>query len=136
MASLYLNIVTPEKQIFSAEVDQVNIPTPSGEIGVLPHHANLMSKVAPGELRIFKDSKVQVMAIGSGLLQMAGNKLSIMTDLAEKAEDIDEKAVEQAKARAEEALEQKLGDEEYATAMANLEKALAQLRVKRRIHSR
>lgn len=135
MAKLHLKIVTPEKEIFSDEVDRVNIFTSNGEIGILPYHANLMAQVIPGELRIKKDGKEIVMASGGGLLQMTNNVLVIATDMAEKEEDISVSEAEEARKRAQEALQQTLSDEEYATAAAALEKALAQLKVKRR-HSR
>ncbi len=129
---LHLKIVTPEKEIFNDEVDQVNVPSAEGELGILPHHANLMAKLAPGELRIKKGNSTQVMAAGAGFLQISNNTLTILTDLAVDEKEIDEKAVEEAKKRAEQALEQKLSDEEYAETLAILEKSLAQLRVKRR----
>ncbi len=132
MSQLHLKIVTPEKLLVDEEVSQVNVSTVSGMIGILPNHANLMAKLAPGELTIKKGGKVETLAIGSGFLQVSDNTLSIMTDLATPESDIDEKAVEEAKKRAEAALEEKLSDEEYAETLANLEKSLAQLRVKRR----
>ncbi len=132
MAQLHLKIVTPEKLLVDEEVNQVNVSTEQGQIGILPNHANLMAKLEPGELVIKKGGKEERLAVGDGFLQMADNTLSIMTDLATYAEDIDEKAVEEAKKRAEQALEQKLSDEEYAETMAILEKSLAQLRIKRR----
>ncbi len=132
MAQFNFKIVTPEQEIFNEEVDMVTLNTKDGEIGILPHHADLMSQVVAGELRIKKGDKVITMATGSGLLQMADNQLTLATDLAEKAEDIDEKAAEEAKKRAEEAMEKTESDEEYATAVAALEKAVAQLKVKRR----
>lgn len=132
MAQLHLKIVTPEKEIFNDQVDQVNAATPQGEIGILPHHTNLMTQIIPGELRIKQAGKTQVLATGSGLLQMTDNSLSIMTDLAEDVADIDEKMAEEAKLRAQKALDQALTDEEYAETMAILEKSLAQLKVKRR----
>lgn len=132
MAQFHLKIVTPEKEIFSEEVSQVNLPTTEGEIGILPHHANLMAKLVPGELRIKKDNKVDILAVGGGFLQIADNTLTVMTDLAAYEKDIDERAVEEAKKRAEQALEEKLSDEEYAETLAVLEKSLAQLRIKRR----
>lgn len=132
MAVLHLKIVTPEKLIFDEEVSQVNVSTEEGEIGILPNHANLMAKLEPGELVVKKGGKVDSMAIGDGFLQMADNTLTIMTDLATLATDIDERVVEEAKKRAEQALAQTLSDEEYAETMASLEKSLAQLRVKRR----
>lgn len=132
MSGLHLKIVTPEKLIYDDEVAQVNVSTEQGEIGILPHHANLMAKLAPGELVIKKDNKVDSMAIGDGFLQVVDNTLTVMTDLATYATEIDERAVEEAKKRAEVALTQTLSDEEYASTLANLEKSLAQLRVKRR----
>ncbi len=132
MSQLQLKIVTPEKLVLDEAVDMVTLPSSEGELGILPHHANLMAKLIPGELKIKKGSRTENMAVGGGFLQMANNTLTVMTDLAAYEVDIDEKAVEEAKKRAEQALEQKLTDEEYAETMAVLEKSLAQLRVKRR----
>lgn len=129
---LRLKIVTPEKLALEEDVDQVNLPTVNGEIGILPRHANLMAKIVPGELRIKKGSKEEVLAVGEGFLQMTDNVLTAMVDLAVDEGAIDEKKVEEAKKRAEQALEQKLSGEEYAETLAILEKSLAQLRVKRR----
>ena len=132
MAQLHLKIVTPEKLIFDEEVSGVNVSTEDGIIGILPNHTNLMAKLTPGELVIKKGGKDEILAVGDGFLQMADNTLSIMTDLAVTEAGIDEKAVEEAKKRAEIALEQKLGDVEYAETMAILQKSLAQLKIKRR----
>ena len=132
MSQLHLKIVTPEKLIFDEEVNQVNVSTEDGQIGILPNHTNLMAKLEPGELVIKRGGKIETMAIGDGFLQMADNILSIMTDLAVNEGDIDERAVEEARKRAQQALEQKLSDEEYAETLAVLEKSLAQLRIKRR----
>ena len=132
MSQLHLKIVTPEKMIFDEEVNMVTLPSSEGQLGILPHHANLMAKLVPGELRIKKGDKTDILAVGGGFLQMADNTLTIMTDLATLEKDIDERAVEEAKKRAEQALEQKLSDEEYAETLAVLEKSLAQLRIKRR----
>ena len=91
-----------------------------------------MAKLKPGELIVKKNGKTDTLAVGDGFLQMADNTLSIMTDLAVGESDIDEKAVEDARKRAESALTEKLSDEEYAETMAILEKSLAQLKIKRR----
>jgi F-type H+-transporting ATPase subunit epsilon len=132
MANLRLKIVTPEKLLVDEEVSQVNVSTQQGQLGILPNHANLMAKLLPGELIIKKEGKEESIAIGDGFLQVADSSLSIMTDLASFATDIDERVVEEAKKRAERALEQTLSDEEYAETLAALEKSLAQLRIKRR----
>lgn len=132
MSQLHLVIVTPERQVIEEDVNMVTVPSSDGELGILPHHANLMAKLIPGELRIKKGEKVDVLAVGGGFLQMTDNTLSIMTDLAAYEKDIDEKAVEEAKKRAEQTLTEKLSSEEYAETLAVLEKSLAQLRIKRR----
>jgi len=129
---LHLKIVTPEKVALDEPVDMVTLTSSDGELGILPHHANLMAKLEPGELRIKKGGRVEVLATGDGFIQVADNILTILTDLAVNETDIDEKAVEDAKKRAEQALEQKLSDEEYAETLAILEKSLVQLRIKRR----
>lgn len=132
MQQLHLKIVTPEKLLLDEEVSQVNVSTEDGILGILPNHANLMAKLKSGELIIKKGGKEDTLAIGDGFLQVANNTLTVMTDLATYATDIDERAVEEAKKRAEVALTQTLSDEEYAETFASLQKSLAQLRIKRR----
>ena len=132
MAQLHLKVVTPEKLLVNEEVNQVNVSTEQGQIGILPYHASLMARLKPGELIIKRNGKEESLAIGDGFLQISDNTLTVMTDLAAYAADIDEKAVEDAKKRAEAALEQTLSGEEYAETLAALEKSLAQLRIKRR----
>ncbi len=129
-----LEIVTPEKKIYSDEVDQVSLPTPDGEITVLPHHIPLVTLVQPGELIVKKSGKTSYLVTGEGFVEVTATSVSVLTDLAVDSADIDEKAAEEAKKRAEEALKQKhtLSSEEFATTAANLQKALASLRVKRR----
>lgn len=132
MATLHLKIVTPEKLIFEEDVDEVMVPSSEGELGILPHHVNLMAKLSPGELKIKKGGKTENLASGGGFMEMSNNTLTILTDLAVKESEIDERAVEAAKKRAQEALEEKLSAEEYASTLALIEKATAQLKIKRR----
>lgn len=132
MATLHLKIVTPEKLILEEDVDEVMVPSSEGELGILPHHTNLMARLSPGELKIKRNGKIENLASGGGFMEMSNNTLTILTDLAVKEENIDEKAVEAAKKRAEEALEEKLSAEEYASTLAIIEKATAQLKIKRR----
>ena len=132
MTQLHLKVVTPEKLLIDEEVSQVNVSTSGGQLCILPHHINLMAKLLPGELIIKKGGKVDTLAIGDGFIQVADNILTVMTDLATYAQDIDEKAVEEAKKRAEQALGETISNDEYAETFANLQKSLAQLKVKRR----
>ncbi len=132
MSQFVLKVITPEEEIFNGEVNELTVETPQGEIGILPHHADLMTQIVPGELKIKKAGKVTRMATGAGLLQIVKNEVSILTDLAEDASTIDEKKAEEARKRAQDALEHKLSDEEYADTVALLQRSLAQLKVKRR----
>ncbi len=132
MSQLNVKIITPEKEIFNEAAEQINVPTLSGEIGILPQHMNLMTKIIPGQLTLKQKGKTHLLAAGDGLLQVCNDQVTILTDLAVWEDDIDAKAVEEAKKRAEQALEDKLSDEEYAETMAVIEKSLIQLKVKRR----
>jgi len=131
---IHLQIITPEKIVFDDEVDQVTLPTTTGEITVLPNHIPLITAIEPGELVYKKLQKYTRMAAGFGFAQISAQNAKILVDLAAPEEELEEKAIEEAKKRAEEALKQKhlLSEEEYATAAANLQKALVQLKVKRR----
>ena len=131
---LHLQIITPEKTVFDDEVEQVTPPTNSGQITILPHHANLITSIEPGELVYKRHSKETLLASGYGFAQVAKNNVKVLVDLAAPEEEIEEKAIEAAKKEAEVALAQKhlLSEEEYATAAANLQKSLAQLKIKRR----
>lgn len=131
-----LEIVTPEKKVFSDEIDQVSLPTPDGEITVLPHHIPLVTQVKPGELTIKKNDKITHFVTGSGFVEVTGKTISILTDIAETADNLDERKIEEARKRAEESMKQShaMSGEEFARTAAELEKSLAQLRFKRKHH--
>jgi F-type H+-transporting ATPase subunit epsilon len=132
---LKLEIVTPEARIFSDEVDTVVLPGYEGEMGVLAAHANLVTTLLPGELRITKGGKTTEMAVGEGLVEVTGSVTRILTDMAIDADKIDEKAVEEALARAQKSLaDLKPGEqqEEVAAVMAAIQRASAQLHIKRK----
>jgi F-type H+-transporting ATPase subunit epsilon len=135
MATLRLEIVTPEARTFSDDVESVVIPGVEGELGILPQHVGLMTQLLPGELRISKDGQEHRLAVGEGFVEVTGEKVSVLTDMAVPESDIDEAAAEAAVRRAEEAMKDtRLSGEEQATVEAALQKSLAQLRVKRRRH--
>ncbi len=130
---LHLEIVTPEQKTYADEVDSVVIPGVEGELGVLPQHVPLMTQLLPGELRVMKGGEELRLAVGEGFVEITADKVAVLTDMAVKESDIDESAAEDAVRRAEEAMkDNKLGDEEYATVKAALQKSLALVRVKRR----
>ncbi len=132
-----LTIVTPEKEVYASEIAAISLPTPEGEITVLPHHIPLITQIAPGELIITKiDNNKDFYATGGGFAEITGDHIAVLTDLAEHAAAINEKAVEEARQRAQEALAKRgeLSDEEVAFTEAALLKSLVQLRVVRRHH--
>jgi F-type H+-transporting ATPase subunit epsilon len=133
MATLHLEIVTPEARTFSGEAQMVMVPGVEGDLGILPDHMPLMTQVNPGELRITTVDGDQYLAIGSGFLEVLPDRVSIMTDMAVPEAEIDEKAAEEAVARAQRELSEKaLAGEELAFVQSSLLKSLAQLHVKRR----
>ena len=134
-ATLKLEIVTPEAKIFSEDVEMVTLTGIDGEMGILPQHMALMTQLAAGEITARKDGKNLFLAVGNGFVQVTGEAVSILTDMAIKADDIDEAKAEEARQKAEARLAQKLSDEESATVQAALMPALTQLHVKRR-HAR
>jgi F-type H+-transporting ATPase subunit epsilon len=98
---LTLEIVTPEARVYSDTIDTVVIPTQTGEIGILAGHIPLLTQVVSGELRLVKDGKEQILAVGKGFAQIESDKVSILAEHAITEEKIDEKAVELALQRAQ-----------------------------------
>src|SRR5436189_6009698 len=102
MATLKLEIVTPEEKIYSEDVDMVTLPGSEGELGVYPRHVPLLTAMKPGELRVIKDGRETSMAVGEGFIEIKADSVSVLTDMALEAEKIDiaaaESAVERAKA--------------------------------------
>ena len=135
MATLRLEIVTPETTAYSEDVEMVTLPGSEGELGVYPNHVPLLTTLNPGELRVLKGGKEIFLAIGEGFVEITGDSVSVLTDLALETSAIDESAAEAAVARAQAAMKGNLGSEEIAAVEASLQKALAQLHVKRRRRS-
>lgn len=132
--TLRLEIVTPEAQTYSDDVDHVVLPSVLGELGVYPNHVPLLTELHPGELRVIKDGRETALAVGEGFAEVTATHVAVLTDMAIEEANINEEAVQAAIARAEAAIKQRdqLGAEELATVEAALQKSLAQLRVKRR----
>jgi len=128
-----IEITTPERKVFSEDADQVSIPTQMGEITVLPEHIPLVAVLVPGELRILKDKEEILMAVSGGFIEVLSNKVTILADSAEHAEEIDEKQAEEARARALELQKEKnFDDVEFAALSTKIEKELARLKVVRK----
>jgi F-type H+-transporting ATPase subunit epsilon len=132
--TLRLEIVTPEAIVYSEDVEMVTLPCIDGELGILPQHIGLMTRLIPGEIAAHRQGHDELLAVGEGLVEVTGNRVAILTDMAIPADKIDEAKVEEARRRAEARLKEKISDEEVASVNASLVRSLAQLRVKRRRH--
>jgi F-type H+-transporting ATPase subunit epsilon len=135
MATLKLEIVTPEARAYSDDVDMVVLPAQEGEMGIYPMHVPMVTHIKPGELVVTKGTEVQHLAVGEGFVEITQTRVNVLTDMAIEAQQIDLHAAEEAVKRAEARLrEGDLGGEEVAAVQAALQKSLAQLHVKRRRH--
>lgn len=132
MATLKLEIVTPEAKVYSEDVDMVTLPGVEGEMGIFPMHVPLMTQLTAGEIVARKGGQDYFLAVGDGFVEVTGERVSIITDMAIKAENIDEAKAEEARRRAEARLAEKLDDAEVASVNAALAHSLAQLKVKKR----
>ena len=127
--TIKLDIVTAEQLVYSDDVDIVVAPGIDGELAVLPHHAPLMTMLQAGELRVRKGGEEIFMAITGGFLEVRPDRVTILADAAERAEDIDAARAEEAKRRAEERLSGKISETDMARAEAALRRSLLRLRV-------
>ena len=132
MATLRLEIVTPETTAYSEDVDFVTLPGTEGEFGVYPKHVPLLTAIKPGELRVLKNGQETFLAIGEGFAEITADAVSVLTDMALESEQIDVAAAEAAVERAKAAMKEDHTGEQVAAIQASLQKALAQLHVKRR----
>ncbi len=136
MANLKLDIVTAEGVVYSDEVDVVVAPGIEGQLGILPHHAPLMTTLQPGELRVRKSGEESSLAISGGFLEVRPDRVIILADAAERAEEIDIARAEEAKRRAEDRLRQPTPEVDMAEAETALHRALARLEVVEKIRRR
>ena len=130
--SLKLEIVTPEAKVFSDDVEMVTLTGIDGEMGVYPDHMPVMTQLVAGEISARKNGENIFLAVGDGFVQITGKRVAILTDMAIKADDIDEVAAADAMRKAEARLGQKMSDEEAATVQAAITHATTQLKVKQR----
>jgi F-type H+-transporting ATPase subunit epsilon len=135
--TVQVDIVSAEKEIFSGTAEMVFAPAEMGEVGIAPRHAPFITRLNPGEVRVkINDKESHPYYISGGMLEVQPHLVTILADTAIRAKDIDEAAALQAKARAEEALADKSGQIDYATAQAQLAQAVMQLRTLDRLRKR
>ena len=129
--SLKLEIVTPEAKVFSYDVDMVTLTGVEGEMGILPNHVPLMTQLVAGEIIARKGPDTIFLATGDGFVQVTGERVAVLTDMAINADNIDEAQCQEAVRRAEARMAEKISDAEAALVQAALVHATTQLKVKR-----
>jgi len=134
VATLKLEIVTAERTVFSDDVTAVVAWGVEGQLGILPHHAPLMTMLRPGDLTIRKGNEEQYLAISGGFLEVRPDKVIILADACERAEEIDIVRAEEAKRRAEEILKTRPPEVDTAAAEAALRRSLTRLKVVEKRH--
>ena len=132
MPGMRLEIITAERQVFGDEVDLVVAPGVDGELGILPHHAPLMTMLQPGEILIRKDGEDTFLVVTGGFLEVIGNKVTILADAAERSEEIDETRAQQAVERARERVGHQETDLQMERALGAMRRAQVRLNVVRR----
>ena len=132
---LKLEIITPERKVYEDQVDEVIAPGSEGMLGILPHHAPLFTSLGAGELRVKQGGVERALAVFGGFMDVRGDRVTVLTDAAEHAEEIDEQRAQAARDAAKKALELaavSANAAEEARARAALERALIRLRVTER----
>lgn len=126
--TMHVNIVSAESEIYSGTVIQVFAPAEMGEVGVMPRHAPMLSTLKAGVVRVIpQDGEEQTFFVSGGILEIQPHVVTILSDTALRAADIDEAAAQEAKSRAEAAMKDKASDMDYAKAKSELIEAVAQI---------
>jgi len=127
-----LEIITAERQVYGEEVDMVIAPGIDGQLGILPHHAPLMTVLQPGEITIRKGGSDDYLAVTGGFLEVLGNRVSILADAAERSDEIDEERAQEAMRRAQERITGQPAEMELGRAVASMRRAQMRLDLVRR----
>jgi F-type H+-transporting ATPase subunit epsilon len=120
-------VVSAEAEVFSGQAEFVSLPGESGELGILPGHTPLITRIKPGAVRIQNGQNEELVFVAGGILEVQPNKITVLADTAIRGNDLDEARALEAKARAEENLKDNASDVDYARAQAELSVAVAQL---------
>lgn len=132
---MHLEIVTPEKVVYSEDIDSLSVQTPQGEITILPEHVALVTRVTEGELTVKIKGKTNFLAVTGGFLQVQDDTITLLADYAVRSDEINTQKVLDAKKRAEETLKKKredLSDKDFAIAESEMRRALLELKVSNR----
>lgn len=132
-----VQVITPEQTAFDGEALSLTVPTVTGEITVLAHHIPIITTLSPGTMIIRTSAGEEVLAVSRGVLEVNKESVRVLSDIADRAENLEEAAIEEARKGAEKLLQEKKQDsEEYAEALAVLDRELARLKSVRRTRNR
>ena len=135
--TMHIDIVSAETEIFSGTVTQVFAPAELGEVGIMPRHAPLLSRLKAGEVRVSdQDGEEHSFFVNGGIIEIQPHVVTVLSDTAMRAADTDEAAALEAKAKAEAAMSEKKSDLDYARAKAELIEAIAQIETIKKIRNR
>lgn len=126
---IHLEIVTAERVVLSDDVDQVNAPTKEGRVGILPKHMPLITILVPGELDIIKNNERTEYAVSGGFMEVLPNRITILADAVERADEIDEERAERARQAAEERMNAQQSEIDMAKAEAELRRAMTRIKI-------
>jgi F-type H+-transporting ATPase subunit epsilon len=132
VASQRLEVMTAERMVYSEDVDVIVAPGANGQLGVLPHHAPLLTLLEPGELMVRRNGEEDYIAVTGGFMEVMANRVVVLADTVERAEEIDEERALEAMRRAQERLETRTSDLDLQRALASMRRAQARLKVVRR----
>jgi F-type H+-transporting ATPase subunit epsilon len=130
---LHLEVITPERRVYEDDVDMVIAPGSEGYLGILPHHAPLLTALGPGEFRVKKGGSEEVLAVFGGFMDVRADRVTVLTEAAEPAEEIDAQRAQEARERAQQMLAAgPMSAADEARARASLQRALVRIRVSER----
>ncbi|MBU6423306.1 MAG: F0F1 ATP synthase subunit epsilon [Chloroflexota bacterium] len=129
---LHIEVITPERKVYEDEVDMVIAPASEGYVGILPHHAPLLTSLGPGEFRVKKGGGEEVLAVFGGFMDVREGRVTVLTEAAEHVEEIDVQRAQAARERAQQALAAPVSAADEQRARAALQRALIRIRVSER----
>ena len=132
MATMRLEIATAERVVYSEDVEILVAPGMDGQLGILPNHAPLLTALQPGEIRVVREGEESFMAVSGGFLEVMANRVTILADTAERAEEIDIERAEEAMRRAQERIESSVSAMDLQRALASIRRSQARLLAARR----
>ncbi|MGH2497269.1 MAG: F0F1 ATP synthase subunit epsilon [Ktedonobacteraceae bacterium] len=135
-ATMHVEVVTAERELYSGEADELIAPGTEGELGILPRHAALLTTLKPGALRIKLNGVEEPLFVSGGFLEVSNNQATVLADTAENAEEINQARAEEARRRAQERLAQTTSNTERAELQAALQRALERLRISETVRRR